>query len=343
MKKLILVISVILLCSLIITGVVAGDEWTCDKCSTVNTGNFCSNCGNPAPAVSWTCPNCQTKNDGNFCSNCGTPKPNTEGNKSSTITINVKINEKNRSGEYSGDLKDGKPNGNGTFTSNDSYPTLTYTGEWKNGQISGIGYLETDEYLIHFNTTQGKYDRKGVFKGDVLNGIPHGKGYYSTYNDSNTRWDYEGDWEKGLFQGEGAQHWYDENDNVVTSQIGKFIDGEYAPVSLIVPNESRMSGLYVSTKRAKVQFDVFNINRTKTIRSYEITYYSIDSNGNQVSETKTVTIDATISPKQTVKTDYFFVDYTNATGVATAITKVTFTDNSYEITKPEYSYWSDLF
>lgn len=51
------------------------DSWTC-ACGTVNTGKFCSNCGQPkpAPAGSWTC-SCGTVNTGNFCSNCGSPRP----------------------------------------------------------------------------------------------------------------------------------------------------------------------------------------------------------------------------------------------------------------------------
>lgn len=44
-------------------------EWTC-KCGTVNTGNFCSNCGEKKPVAEWTC-SCGTVNLGNFCSNCG--------------------------------------------------------------------------------------------------------------------------------------------------------------------------------------------------------------------------------------------------------------------------------
>ena len=50
-------------------------SWTC-ACGTVNTGNFCSNCGSqkPQPAT-WTCPKCGHQgNTGKFCSNCGTPK-----------------------------------------------------------------------------------------------------------------------------------------------------------------------------------------------------------------------------------------------------------------------------
>lgn len=49
--------------------------WTC-SCGTVNTGNFCSKCGQPKPNASsgWTC-TCGTVNTGNFCSNCGQPRP----------------------------------------------------------------------------------------------------------------------------------------------------------------------------------------------------------------------------------------------------------------------------
>jgi membrane protease subunit (stomatin/prohibitin family) len=47
--------------------------WTC-SCGTVNTGNFCSNCGSPKPSTDWTC-SCGTVNSGKFCSNCGSPRP----------------------------------------------------------------------------------------------------------------------------------------------------------------------------------------------------------------------------------------------------------------------------
>ena len=47
------------------------NEWTCE-CGARNTGKFCSNCGKPAPAGEWTCA-CGTKNSGKFCSNCGKP------------------------------------------------------------------------------------------------------------------------------------------------------------------------------------------------------------------------------------------------------------------------------
>ncbi len=52
----------------------AANSWTCG-CGTINTGNFCTNCGTkrPAPLGNWIC-SCGTANSGNFCTNCGKPR-----------------------------------------------------------------------------------------------------------------------------------------------------------------------------------------------------------------------------------------------------------------------------
>ena len=47
--------------------------WTC-ACGSVNTGKFCSECGQPRPAGPWTC-SCGAANMGKFCSECGRPRP----------------------------------------------------------------------------------------------------------------------------------------------------------------------------------------------------------------------------------------------------------------------------
>ncbi len=46
--------------------------WTC-SCGTANSGNFCTNCGQPRPSANWTC-SCGAVNSGNFCTNCGKPR-----------------------------------------------------------------------------------------------------------------------------------------------------------------------------------------------------------------------------------------------------------------------------
>lgn len=52
----------------------APEEWTC-ACGQVNRGKFCSECGKPKPEASgeWTCA-CGAVNSGKFCSECGSPR-----------------------------------------------------------------------------------------------------------------------------------------------------------------------------------------------------------------------------------------------------------------------------
>ncbi len=47
-------------------------NWTC-SCGAVNSGKFCSECGNPKPSEEWTC-SCGAVNKGKFCSECGKPR-----------------------------------------------------------------------------------------------------------------------------------------------------------------------------------------------------------------------------------------------------------------------------
>ena len=48
--------------------------WTC-ACGSVNTGNFCPQCGKQKPAGgAWVCA-CGAENTGNFCTQCGKPRP----------------------------------------------------------------------------------------------------------------------------------------------------------------------------------------------------------------------------------------------------------------------------
>ena len=49
----------------------AAGTWTC-KCGTVNTGEFCTECG---ASNGWACPSCGKVNKGKFCSECGAKKP----------------------------------------------------------------------------------------------------------------------------------------------------------------------------------------------------------------------------------------------------------------------------
>ena len=51
----------------------SANSWTC-ACGTVNTGNFCTECGATKPNDGWVCA-CGSVNKGKFCPECGAKKP----------------------------------------------------------------------------------------------------------------------------------------------------------------------------------------------------------------------------------------------------------------------------
>lgn len=65
-------------------------------------------------------------------------------------------------------------------------------------------------------------ERTGVYSGEMMDGLPHGQGTFSTQNEEGTGWVYEGSWEMGHMRGQGTTAfesgyretgWY-ENDNL---------------------------------------------------------------------------------------------------------------------------------
>ena len=143
------------------------------------------------------------------------------------LTIEVNIAGQKRTGYYSGDMKDGVPHGQGSFVSKDELPLLRYVGSWDNGKTQGKGTMTNSGYTIHFDTVaQGAYDRTGVYKGDVIDGIPVGKGKFTTKNDEGVTWTYTGEFSDGTFNGYGEMIW-DQDDYI--PDIGLFTNGEFTP------------------------------------------------------------------------------------------------------------------
>lgn len=59
--------------------------------------------------------------------------------------------------------------------------------------------------------------REGLYTGEVLNGVPHGYGVFTTVNSSGEPWHYLGQWENGVECGEGGCYW-----NFGQTQIGTY-------------------------------------------------------------------------------------------------------------------------
>ena len=110
-------------------------------------------------------------------------------------------------GRYYGEIKNGKPNGQGTFTFHDEE---VHIGNFVDGQIHGFG------------TQKGGKNRPGYsYAGDFRNGKKHGHGKESNGNGSH----YKGYWENDLPHGNGEVSFDDGQKETGLFSQGKLIDG----------------------------------------------------------------------------------------------------------------------
>lgn len=80
--------------------------------------------------------------------------------------ITVSFPHADRTGTYTGEMKDGLPNGKGTFTStNDEGVSWTYDGEWEYGTMSGYGTLVWPSDSLEF---RGYYRDNQPWQGEWL-------------------------------------------------------------------------------------------------------------------------------------------------------------------------------
>ena len=117
-------------------------------------------------------------------------------------------------GVYEGDLKNGKPEGNGREF---HIMGFAYKGEWKSGQKNGQGIERGPQGEVYKGEFKDdKRNGKGIsetadgeiYEGDWLNGKKHGKGK-TTYPNGDK---YEGDFQNGLPNGKGKIIWTNGNE-----------------------------------------------------------------------------------------------------------------------------------
>ena len=112
-------------------------------------------------------------------------------------------------------------------------------------------------------------------------------------------------------------------------------------IHLIIPSGADATLKRVSTKRYAFQFEVKNTHTSKTIKSYDVSYYTCDEYGNQNSANKTVTLTQKIKAYETVTCPIIYLE--NAASVYKAyfgITRVRYTDGTTEsVSNPDYSGW----
>jgi len=144
-------------------------------------------------------------------------------------------NEDNRDiGKYEGEIKNGFPNGQGTFTLNDGEK---YVGEFKDGKSHGQGtytFKKGNKYVGGWK--DGKRNGQGTITWS--DGKKNGQGTFTFPNGEK----YVGEWKNGEKNGQGAYTWsigdeyigeykddkrwngiyYDQNGN----SIGKYVNGK---------------------------------------------------------------------------------------------------------------------
>ena len=112
-------------------------------------------------------------------------------------------------------------------------------------------------------------------------------------------------------------------------------------VSLIIPNEPWGLWQRVSTKRISFKFEVKNTHPTKTVKSYDVSFYTCDEYGNQNSPVNTSTLNTRIKPYETDYTGVVYLENQNRVyRVYVGIKRVRYTDGTTETTdSPIYFGW----
>lgn len=153
-------------------------------------------------------------------------------------------------GNYTGDVTDGKPYGNGIFEYDEENIQIKYEGEWEDGKLFGEGKLDNNVMCIHFE----EVDRVGKFNGNTKNGIPNGEGKFEATTDDDISYTYTGNWKNGKWDGYG-EHVYEENDLGLLSQKGTFTENKFTPtLGELMGYLSVFEGRYYQVTQEKMEF-----------------------------------------------------------------------------------------
>lgn len=84
-------------------------------------------------------------------------------------------------------------------------------------------------------------DRTGKYSGDLVDGVPHGQGKFTTTNEEGETWTYEGEFKNGHFDGEGKTTW----------KSGQVEIGTYENDVIVPMKDDEIKTLYTSPEKFK--------------------------------------------------------------------------------------------
>lgn len=141
------------------------------------------------------------------------------------LVITLDLMGEHRVGIYTGPMLNGLPEGeNGSFKTTDDLPEMTYEGGWKEGVFDGDGEITADQFEIAFSDAGRKVPKSGSFSGSVKNGVANGEGTFSAENADGVKYTYNGNFNSGMFSGQGKVEY--ESGEVLQ---GRFKAGNFSP------------------------------------------------------------------------------------------------------------------
>lgn len=193
---------------------------------------------------------------------CGGPKE-IEG-----MEYTAMIGETQYKGTYSGTAVKNIPNGEGIFSAQNDFVTLSYAGTWESGVPVGTCSMILSDYTAEIagKTYTGKY------KGGAVDGKPEGEGEFN-FSDERTRFSYSGQWEKGVPHGEGAFDWSQDDDYLRYS--GQWAEGSFSGEGHLEDNH------YVVHFQSGDKEGIFAGEVLDGIASGQGTFSAINSKGNE--------------------------------------------------------------
>lgn len=124
---------------------------------------------------------------------CSGPKEVTD------FEYRIILDGKTVDGLYSGTVENKVPNGMGKFKSDGNNLEVTYSGNWKNGNLADQGVLDVNQFELEYFGK--KYT--GCYSGDAMNGVPEGEGCFKGTS-GESELEYTGNWKDGKFFGNGS-------------------------------------------------------------------------------------------------------------------------------------------
>ena len=112
-----------------------------------------------------------------------------------TAAHTASINRMAMEGQLTATYEKGIPNGPGSFTYSDGSISVSYTGQWADGVLSGNGTLE----YVGMEVSLGGKTYTGTYSGEAFEGIPQGNGTFTAGSEAV----YTGLWQDGVPCGQG--------------------------------------------------------------------------------------------------------------------------------------------